>query len=304
MLVCVRIFSYVAVLMLTAALVGCGTTREHQATEQLVLSDAVDSSVSTIDFRPLANQKVYLDTSYLKSVKGAGFVNADYVTSALRQQIVAAGCLLQKTEKDADIIIEARVGALGADDHRMTYGLPETNTLSTATSLIPNAPVVPRMPEISFARRESREGAVKLACFAYDRETRKAIWQSGINQSSATARDTWVFGIGPFQGGSVRDQTRLAGSKFIRFGQKDRSGIGSKLFQRPPVAYSAETRFQEGWPMIDQGSYGSDMLAGALEPEAEATAQAEDAPAAGPADPAAASEAAEIATGPAESTKR
>ena len=78
--------------LMLALFSGCGTTKEQQATEQLLLSDAVDRSVSTIDFRPLSGEKVYLDTSYLRSVKATTFVNADYVTSALRQQVIAAGC--------------------------------------------------------------------------------------------------------------------------------------------------------------------------------------------------------------------
>ncbi len=49
------------------SMVGCGTTREYNATEQLVMSDAVDRSIASIDFRPLSGRKVYLDTSYLAS---------------------------------------------------------------------------------------------------------------------------------------------------------------------------------------------------------------------------------------------
>ena len=102
-----------AALVLTTA-IGCGTTREYSATEQLVMSDAVDRSIASIDFRHMSGRKVYLDTSYLRHVKGEGFVNSEYVTSSLRQQVVAAGCLIQDASAEADIIIEARIGALGS----------------------------------------------------------------------------------------------------------------------------------------------------------------------------------------------
>ncbi|MEM6779933.1 MAG: DUF6655 family protein [Planctomycetota bacterium] len=251
--------SNILLIGLTTVLAGCGTTREHQATEQLLLSDAVDRSVSTIDFRPLSGQIVYLDTSYLRTVKGHMFVNADYVTSALRQQIMAAGCLLQDSSKDADIIIEARIGTLGADDHRVTFGVPENNTLSSAATLIPSAPNVPQVPEIAFARRDAREGAAKIAAFAYDRNSRHVVWQSGISQSRSTARDTWVMGVGPFQGGSIREETRLAGSKLIRFGRKE-TGSPPTNFDRPPVDYTAETRFENGWPLLDGNRSAADGL--------------------------------------------
>ena len=91
--------------------VGCGTTRSYTATEQLVMSDAVDRSIAQLDFRPLSGSKVYLDTSYLRHVKGEGFVNAEYVTSALRQQIVAAGCLIQDANTEAEIVIEVVEGS-------------------------------------------------------------------------------------------------------------------------------------------------------------------------------------------------
>ncbi|MEM8671646.1 MAG: DUF6655 family protein [Planctomycetota bacterium] len=238
---------------------GCGTTREYNATQQLVMSDAVDRSIAKLDFRPLTGRKVYLDTSYLRHVKGQGFVNAEYVTSAIRQQIVAAGCYIQDAASEADIVIEARIGTLGLDDHRVTYGVPENNGLSSTVSLIPGAPNIPTIPEVAIARREAREAAAKIACFAYDRTTRAPIWQSGVDSAVATARDTWVFGVGPFQGGTIREQTLLAGSK-IRFGEKSATGSPAKFFDRPPVDYTAETRFQTGWPVFDDGGFGHDMI--------------------------------------------
>jgi len=244
---------------LAAALSGCGTTREYNATSQLVMSDAVDRSISQIDFRPLSGRKVYLDTSYLRHVKGEGFVNAEYVTSALRQQIVAAGCLIQDAATEADLVIEARIGTLGADDHRVTYGVPENNGLASTVSLFPGAPNLPTIPEIAVARRESREAAAKIACFAYDRNTRAPIWQSGIDSAVATARDTWVLGVGPFQAGTIRQQTKLAGSR-LKFGEKSATGSPAKFFDRPPVDYTAETRFQQGWPIFQDGGFAADMI--------------------------------------------
>ncbi len=244
-------------LMLLA--VGCGTTRSYTATEQLVMSDAVDRSIAQLDFRPLSGSKVYLDTSYLRHVKGEGFVNAEYVTSALRQQIVAAGCLIQDANTEAEIIIEARIGTLGQDDHRVTFGVPETTVLASAAALIPGAPTIPRTGELAFARREAREAAVNVAAFAYDRETRTPVWQSGVDSSVATATDTWVMGIGPFQGGSARGDTKLAGS-VLRFGSKSDTGSKQKFFERPAVDYTAEIRFQNGDPVFDDGGMSDEML--------------------------------------------
>jgi len=223
------------------------------------MSDAVDKSVAQLDFRPLTGRKVYLDTSYLRHVKGEGFVNSEYVTSALRQQIVAAGCLIQDSATEADVIVEARIGTLGKDDHRVTFGIPENNAFAAAVSLIPGAPTISSIPEIALARREAREAAVKVSAFAYDRNTRHPIWQSGVDRATASARDTWVLGVGPFQGGSIREETTLAGSQLRLPGSSD-TGSPVKFFDRPPVDHTAEIRFQQGWPVFNDGGVSEDML--------------------------------------------
>ncbi|MEL6898718.1 MAG: DUF6655 family protein [Planctomycetota bacterium] len=236
------------VALLLVMIAGCGTTKLQQATDQLVLSEAVDRSVQAIDFRPLSGQRVYLDPTYIRTVRGLGFVNADYVISSIRQQIMAAGCLLQDKSADADIIIEPRIGTLGADDYSVTYGIPQNDSLARASALIPSAPPVPAIPEISIARRESREGAAKIAAFAYLRETRQPVWQSGINQSESTAASTWVMGIGPFQTGSIRSGTQLAGTR-LRFGSGEQGSSPRPDFVRPKVNYMAEVRYDHGWPI-------------------------------------------------------
>ena len=201
--------------LLTALTGGCGTTLSRSATEQLLTSDAVDRSVATIDFRSMAGKKVYFDTKYIRNIKGIGFVNSDYIISSLRQQMVAARCLLQDQQEDADYIVEARVGALGSDSHEISYGIPATGTLVTAaTSFVPTMPTMPTIPELSVAKKNNQKAAAKIRVFAYNRETREPVWQSGLAEARSTAKDTWIFGAGPFQQGTIYDGTRFAGNKF------------------------------------------------------------------------------------------
>ena len=202
-----------ATLVLTALLAGgCGTLKSQSATEQLLMSDAVDRAVSQLDFHPLGGHTVYLDTTYIKSVRGAGFVNADYIISSVRQQMMSARCLLQERPEHAEIIVEARVGALGTDANEVTYGVPANNAINTAASLVPNAPAFPSIPELSLAKKSDQRGAAKLGVFAYFRETKEPVWQSGVSLSRSTAEDFWLFGAGPFQKGTVHDKPRFAGS--------------------------------------------------------------------------------------------
>ena len=229
------------VLATLTLLAGCGTTKSRTATEQLLMSDAVDRTIATIDFRPLAYQTVYLDTRYIKSVKSIGFVNSDYVISALRQQMTAAGCLLEDKAEDADYIVEARIGALGTDGHEVTYGIPANNGLAQAATLVPSVPQIPLIPEISVAKKEDLMGAAKVALFAYHRESRQPVWQSGVTVATNNAKDAWIFGAGPFQFGTIYEGMQFAGSRlqFPLIGKK----IDRPTERRDLVPYHEEVVF-------------------------------------------------------------
>lgn len=201
------------VLGLLVACAGCGATQSKTATEQLLISDAVDATVSQLDFSPLTDKKVYLDATYIKTLKSPLLIDSDYVISSLRQQMVGAGVLLVENRNDADLVAEARIGALGLDGHNVTYGIPSSNALSSASQALSGSPILPSLPEVSLARHEAKSGAAKIAVFAYERESRERFWQSGVAKSSSSARDTWVLGVGPWQKGSIYERTRFAGSE-------------------------------------------------------------------------------------------
>ncbi|MCH2180415.1 MAG: hypothetical protein MK108_00280 [Mariniblastus sp.] len=205
-----------ALLLLPAVcLFGCGTTTQRIATEQLLMSDAVDSAINRIDFSHLSNRSVFLDTTYLRPVRGIGFVNSDYIISSLRQQLTAARCKIQDQREKAEIIVEPRVGALGTDGHEISYGMPQQQTgqIATAAAALTSAPLLPALPELSFARLDAQQGIAKVMVFAYERESMQPIWQSGVAKSESTSRNSWWFGAGPFQKGTIYDGTRFAGSR-------------------------------------------------------------------------------------------
>ncbi len=248
--------------------------KAQQATEQLLLSDAVDQSIAQLDFRILGGQKVYLDTNYVKPIKGSGFVNAEYIISSLRQQMFAARCLLQEKEEDADYIVEARVGALGADGHDVTYGLPASNLLSSAAVLIPNTPAVPTIPEIAVAKRNDNSAAAKVAVFAYHRESRRPVWQSGLAVSRSRAKDFWVLGAGPFQSGAIYDGTQFAGEELMLplLSPTDTPEVSSPVVDyHRPAAFGPRGRPMAGDPAsIAQANYDAELAAQAAADKAAA----------------------------------
>jgi hypothetical protein len=232
--------------------VGCSSGKQRLATEQLVISDSVDRSVAKIDFEPLRGQKVYLDTKYMTVSRPAGFVGPEYVISSLRQQMMAHDLRLMEKPEEADVIVEARCGVLGNDGHDVSFGIPAGPQMVSTAAALSGYPMPPALPEISLAKRMDQMGAVKVAVFAYDRQTKEPIWQSGIATSMTNAKDYWFLGIGPIQRGSVYGGTRFAGDPLKPF---DPVALAKRL-PDPVSVFRGDTqpeRKQEPLPDFDPG---------------------------------------------------
>ena len=83
---------------------------------------------------------------------------------------------------------------------------------STAVAATTSIPLLPNIPELAIAKRKDHLAAVKVAAFAYHRETRERAWQSGIAIGKSAAHDYWFLGAGPFQRGDIHRGTQLAGN--------------------------------------------------------------------------------------------
>jgi hypothetical protein len=185
-----------ALLLATSLLSGCGITRStdtaRAATEQLLVSSAIDQTVSRMDFRLLNGQKVFFDPQYLD-----GTVDKGYLISSIRQHLLACGALLQEDRTRSMVVVEARAGGVGTDRSSLLIGVPQI----TMPVVIPGAPS--SIPELPLAKRTDQSGVAKVAVFAYNRLTGERLWQSGALEGSATSKDLWVCGAGPFQTGTV-----------------------------------------------------------------------------------------------------
>jgi hypothetical protein len=186
-------------LCLAISLAGCGINKSRLATEQLVVSEAVDKAVATIDFSALSGQKVYFDTQYLDGLNMGPNGNVKYVISSLRQQMMAYDLRLQEKPETADYIVEGRIGVLANDGYEVTYGVPGGAAAASATAFLASPVPAPQMPELSLGRRNHQAGSAKVGVFAYDRVTREPVWQAGVKRGASDVRDTWFMGLGPYQ---------------------------------------------------------------------------------------------------------
>lgn len=195
----------VAGIALVIGMAGCGTLRttdtSRSATEMLLVSQCADQAIAQMDFTPLAEKTVFLDGSGIDK----DLIDKGYVMSLVRQQMLASGALLQDDKTRAEFVVDLRIGALGTDRHSMLVGTPAVQL----PSVVPGLPT--NIPEIALMKKNDQRGVAKLAVFAYNRITGRALWQSGTAESVSREHDTWVMGAGPFSHGTIRQQVELGG---------------------------------------------------------------------------------------------
>jgi hypothetical protein len=181
---------------------GCGTTRmtntARSATEQLLVSQSIDNAVSRIDFSVMKDKPVFFEEKCLDTA-----VDKGYLASSIRQQLLAAGCQLVEEKTKATYVVEARAGCVGTDNLSFLVGIPQTQL----PSVMPGTP--PVIPEMPIVKSTDQRGVAKIAVFAYNRQTGRAVWQSGSEESVSKAKDAFVLGVGPFHTGTVKTEPTL-----------------------------------------------------------------------------------------------
>ena len=189
---------------LTSIVFGCGTVKTtgtaRTGTEQILLTNAWDSALKKVDFRPLTGVPVFLDTSNVTAV------DQGWVVSSLREALLTEGVLLRQKPEQAQWVVEARVGAYGTDESNLLIGVSQLSVPPTITGVPTGA-----IPEIPFIKKNEQTGVAKLAIFAYDRASGQLVWNSGTMIAVATAKTRHVFGVGPIQSGTIRGGTDIAG---------------------------------------------------------------------------------------------
>ncbi len=196
------------------------TDTPRAATEMLLVSQAADKAVALIDFTPLAGKTVFLEATGVSERD----VDKGYLVSLVRQQLAASGALLQDEKPKAEFVVDLRAGGLGTDRHSMLFGTPAVQL----PTVVPGLPT--NVPEIALVKKNDQRGVAKIAVFAYNRQSGRALWQSGTVEAVSHAKDTWVFGAGPFSRGSIRKRTELAGEPLPAL---PTTFFGTKIFDTP-----------------------------------------------------------------------
>jgi hypothetical protein len=174
---------------------GCTTTRTTDTArtgiEQLLISNAVDQTLQKIAMSPVEGRKVFLEEKYLDCV------DKGYVVGSIRHKLLAAGAKLVDKKEDSEVTIEVRSGGVGTDNVDSFVGVP---------GMALPGPVPFELPEIRMYEKNSQFGTAKLGLVAYASGSGDLLYDSGRSLARADESRWSIFGIGPFQSGTVRTE--------------------------------------------------------------------------------------------------
>ncbi|HEY1720944.1 MAG TPA: DUF6655 family protein [Magnetospirillaceae bacterium] len=151
-----------AILAAAIGLSGCTTVRQtdpaRSATEELIISSAIDRMVDRLQISIPKGTKVFVDNSFFDAT------DAKYAQGSIRERLLQSGAFLVADRKDADMVVETRSGAQSLDDSSFLIGVPQTPLP------IPLAGTL-TIPEIALFKRERRQGVAKAALTIYNAKT-------------------------------------------------------------------------------------------------------------------------------------
>jgi hypothetical protein len=183
----------VFLILLTVLLAGCTTAQTSNtartATEQLLLSNAVDQSLDKVDFRPLSGQTVFLEEKYIDCVDKA------YIIASIRHRVLRSGGQLADKIENADIVLEPRSGGVGTTTASSFIGIPSFSLPGMLT-----------IPEVKLFTRSQQAGYAKLGLAAYDPKTRENRGQGGMSVAQANDNNYYFVGVGPWQSGTLKEE--------------------------------------------------------------------------------------------------
>lgn len=220
-----------AVVVLTVLSTGCTSTSTSNtartAKEQMLLSNAVDQSLDKVDFTPLYGQRVFVEEKYLDCV------DKGYLLGSVRHRVMRAGGMLAATADDSDVVMELRSGGVGTDTSESFVGLPEITLPGMLT-----------LPEVRLTERKTQNGYAKLGMVVYDARSKSVLGNGGLSMAQADDSNWYVFGMGPWQNGSLKGD--VANARRIPHGMKTNRLPTQVAFDSPSGRQPDAVRYAGG----------------------------------------------------------
>ncbi len=198
----IRWLQIVPLLGLLALLGGCSTIRvtnpEFTATQLFLESEATHLAVQRISVDQLRDRKVYIDTTYLTTLRenseALSFrqVPQEYLflVADLRAKLLLGGVRLVDRKQDADIVLEVRTGGVGVDYLEFLLGLSSITVPTEGVASIPF-----ETPELALVKSVKQFGFASVAIVAYWQDTGEVVVSSGPFVGRTAREDYWLFGL-------------------------------------------------------------------------------------------------------------
>ena len=186
--------SVASIICCAAALVmllsGCAdpriTNTGRNAIEQMLLTTAVDRTVSKLDFRMLSGEKIRIDYSNL-----APQTEKNYIQGVLEAHLSAAGAIIALKPEEAKYVLRPVCATLATEDSKIMFGTP------SLTIPVPDVSLSLVIPEMPLYKRINRLGVCKLSVEILDAKTNKQARIVGPAVSSSI-NTNWVILFIPF----------------------------------------------------------------------------------------------------------
>lgn len=216
-----------AIAALVIALAGCTTTSTtntaRTSTEQLLVSNAIDTALDKVNFTPFAGSKVFLEEKYIDGV------DTKYLVASVRHRVLHAGATLVDKADDADVVLELRNGGVGTASQDAYIGTPQIGL-----------PGMLSLPEVKLIERKRQQGAAKIGLVAYDARSKQILGGGGVALSRSDDSNWFVVGVGPWQTGSMKREI-----------ESRTSGEAATPRQVLPASVAFEGARREGPPTED-----------------------------------------------------
>jgi hypothetical protein len=157
-----------ALSLVVLGLGACTTIREtapqRTATEQLLVSTAVDRAIAQVNLKIPPGTKVFVNADQLQ-----GSDDGKYAAGEMKERLLHDGAHLVDDKGKADAIVEIRAGALSIDDKQTLIGIDSFD------APVPFAGQAAKIPQIALYSDKMRQGVAKIAAFGYSTSDGKLI---------------------------------------------------------------------------------------------------------------------------------
>lgn len=214
---------------LFVVLAGCSATKQSNtartAREQLLISNAIDQSLSKIDFAALSGQRVFLEEKYLECT------DKGYLVSSIRHRAMYNGAHIVGKAEDADLVLELRSGGVGTDMADSYVGIPEIVLPGMMT-----------LPQVKFITKTNQTAVAKIGLVAYDAKTQEMLGGGGVSAAKSDDNNWFVLGMGPYQNGTVKKEMDRTVPRYQ--GQPSQFLPSNVAFNAPSVTKDQPGRLQ------------------------------------------------------------